>query len=421
MHHYISKSNIVNSYRILLEFILLTTFVGIPLLVIPQATLPAELHKIQIFHSVIELLGLLTIPLLIFDLNSLKKAAGMLRSSLFLFLLTFLSIISISAIFGVDPMKSLIGNYWRNDGLITLAHLVLFAFLTGLLWTKTLRDKALLTISIAAIVNCFVVLGQGFAFTALGWTDLNDWGNAFGATFNQPVFLAGYLATTLPLVGYYFLQRSKILAIAICTLLIITIAITQTWGALLAGLIGLLFIAFQNQKNKKALIAIISFVLFSALVIGTLHTLKNARLEADNRVRIGVSLFQAGSSRPLLGWGWANIDHAFASTNWPFHREEDIYLDKAHSHLLEFFVTTGILGLLLYVGMYYKMFQALHLVKHQSLLENQAFYSAVIASLVSYLIFTQTNITSIATEMIFWCIFGLVSSHRLQKTAFKSK
>ncbi|MBP9782098.1 O-antigen ligase family protein [Candidatus Woesebacteria bacterium] len=354
-------------------------------------------------------------------MSALKKAAGMLRSSLFSLLLLLLCVITISSFAGVDPIKSLLGNYWRNDGLITLAHLVAFAFLVGLLWTKTFGNKVLQAIAIGAIVNCFVALGQAFAFSLLGWTDLNDWGIAFGATFSQPVFLAGYLATTLPLVGHYFLQRSKRLAITICTLLIITIAITQTWGALLAGSIGLLLVTCQNQKKRKTIVVIITIVLISTTVLGTLHTLKNARLEADNRVRIGISLLQAGSSHPMLGWGWANIDHAFASTNWPFHREEDIYLDKAHSHLLEFFVTTGIPGLMLYVGLLFKMFRTLHLAKHKHLIENQVFYSAVIASLTSYLIFTQTNITSIATEMIFWCIFGFATIHTMQKIVFQPR
>ena len=421
MHHIISKSLFVKYYRILVVFGLIASLVVTPLLVIPHSTFPAELLKAQLFQYVIRLLLILTIPLVILDLNLLKKTTVMLRSSLFLFLVLLLCVITASSFEGVDPTKSLMGNYWRNDGLITLAHLVLFAFLSSLLWTKSFGNKVLLAISIGASVNCFVVLSQVFAFIVLGWTDLNDWGSAFGATFNQPVYLGGYLATALPLVGYYFFQRSKIVAIAICALLIVTIAVTQTWGALLAGSIGLLFITFQNQKNKKTIIAIVSFVLITAVVVGTLHSLRNARRDADNRVRIGVSLLQAGLNRPLLGWGWANIDHAFASTNWPFHREEDIFLDKAHSHLLEFFVTTGIPGLLLYVGLLVKMFRALHVTKQKNLELNRVFFSAVTASLVSYFIFSQTNITSIATEMIFWWIFGLASVQTLQKTLSESE
>ncbi len=421
MHHYISKTKIVNSYRIILKFLIFTSFVTIPTLVVPDSALPAELLKIQLFQITTKLIILMTIPLLIFDINSLKKAISILRTPLFSFMGILLGIITFSAYIGVNPIKSLIGNYWRNDGLITLGHLVLFGFAVGLLWKNNLKNKIMLSISIGAIVNCFVALGQALAFTILAWTDLNDWGSAFGATFNQPVFLAGYLATSLPLVGYYFLKKSRLLTIAICTVIIGTIVVTQTWGALLAGCIGLLFVVIQNQKNKKAIITLILFVLLFAVVVGTLHTMKSARLEADNRVRIGVSLLQAGASRPFLGWGWANTDHAFASTNWPFHREEDIYLDKAHSHILEFFVTSGIIGTLLYVFLLVKMLQLLHQTSQKSLVEDQQFSWAILSCLISYLIFSQTNITSIATEMIFWWIFGLASVLNLQMRFFKTE
>lgn len=91
---------------------------------------------------------------------------------------------------------------------------------------------------------------------------------------------------------------------------------------------------------------------------------------------------------------------AVESVSWPVKAFPDVYVDKAHSNLLEILVTTGIFGFLIFLAI---IFRAL----------DQLFGKKVL--LVVFLLFlfhSQTNVISINEELIFWLILGIVGSQR---------
>lgn len=409
MYHYISKYTFVKYYRIVFSFLYCSLFFLVPALMVPWSPVPAELSKGILFNWFVLILLGLTIGQLVFDRPTSSQLKKMFALKTLRILLALMIVLFVSSLLGADPLKSFTGNFARNDGLVSMAYFMVFALITTSQWIHLRKKSVIRWIFAGVFVNLALVFLQSFAVYILGWTDINDWGGSFGATFNQPVFLAGYLATTFPLVFWYITQKSKPASVLFACLIGIALVLTQTWGAILAFLITLVMLIPSHNQHKKTLQKVIYPGVLVSFLLVLLISYSSASIEADNRFRIGFSLLQAGVAKPILGWGWANVDYAFASTNWPFHREVDVYLDKAHSYLLEYFVTTGSIGLVLYLF----LIRQLLIQKHSNQLspstdmQDTTFRLAVHTSMMSYLVFSQTNVTSIATEMLFWWILGL--------------
>ena len=95
----------------------------------------------------------------------------------------------------------------------------------------------------------------------------------------------------------------------------------------------------------------------------------------------------------MFGWGWSNFAAAFAAVDWPVPVQNDVYVDKAHSSLLEVLVSTGIVGFsfyLLILGLMTKRLSGEYLLMF-----------------ILWLVHSQTNIISISEELVFWILVGV--------------
>ena len=106
-----------------------------------------------------------------------------------------------------------------------------------------------------------------------------------------------------------------------------------------------------------------------------------------------------------MGYGWANVDYAFETGGWPMRFNNDVYVDKAHSEILEVLVTTGIPGLLIYLSFLSFFLNGL-ITKYQKS-NNKLWNFTLISGVVLYLFHSQTNVISIVEEIVFWLILGL--------------
>lgn len=354
-------------------------------------------------------------------ITSITKIQKRKINLLFIFICIFISV-SISVSFlGVDFPKSFWGNYWRADGLITLFHLVGLFFLLFLFWNDTWQKPTFLAIALGSIGTSIWAISTYFAIHVLNFGWLDVWRGPIGVSFGQPNFLAGYLTITFPFLAYFaYAQKGKLRFLWIITILIQFAAIAATLskgGALgiAAFVLGTLFII--TNKTKWAILLIlaiafggISYLLFLLAQPSTLGQLEHGKgFIFEGRPRIFVKALIASESRPLTGWGWANFDYAFQSVDWPVKIEKDAYVDKAHTTILEILVTTGVIGLVFYllvVG--YSFFKFYYLSK-----END-WYKFAFLSLLLIFIHQQTNITSIAEDVVFWLLLGVLASSNSQ-------
>lgn len=106
-----------------------------------------------------------------------------------------------------------------------------------------------------------------------------------------------------------------------------------------------------------------------------------------------------------MGYGWANVDYAFEEIEWPLSTTDDIYLDKAHSEILETLVTTGVVGLVIYLVIV--VFLLKKSIKNMIQSKNGVWEFTILSVLILYLFHSQTNIISIAEQMFFWFVVGI--------------
>ncbi len=362
-------------------------FLGIIITILfwwPNAAVPFEVPKVIFFQYFVKILTL------IFAFASLTKPKlWKIDKKLGLVLVIFLIWSTISSLFGVDIPKSFIGNYYRNDGLLTLYHLVGFSFLINFFWKENFKKSSSLSFFISSIILSFITMYEII---------IHKFGLGTAATFGNPNFLAGYLAVSLPFSFYLFKERG----IIIPALAIILIGANSAILALILFLI-LYLVFFANFKFKKYLILLFSF-LFGLIIIfwSRNYYLENLKVfNTEGRVRIFRNVLTGFAKRPILGYGWSNVDYAFDSNVWPLKFDwHDIYVDKAHSELLEILTTTGIPGLIIYLIFIFLVFRKVSLEK------DKLWKFTLLSILILYLFHSQTNVISIAEQMIFWLVVG---------------
>jgi O-antigen ligase len=381
----------------------------LPFIFWPKAEIAYELPKVWFFQRWVELLCLAGL----FYFRSLKKRKINLTLTVLIAALFIAAMISSLA--GVDPVKSIWGNYYRDDGLITLVHLIILFLVVSLYWDnswKTWFSRAVVIGSwLTGLYSCWL----GFRLFILKDLSTPNWYGEIGGFFGNPNFLAGYLLVTLPF-AYYWLQTTKHRWLGILGLLTQLGAIGLTFSVM--GIVGVgLFVVYSifGQISKPWLKKIFLLVIFVTVIVGGFflkdkiffQESSNQGYIAQSRQRIVVKLLLASLKRPILGWGWANVDNAFESVIYPYPMKNDIYLDKAHSTLLEILVTTGIIGLLIYI---YMIVISLKLIFQKLKTEkNEMWWKTVLVTFVIWFLHAQTNVISINEEVIFWVILGVIS------------
>lgn len=336
------------------------------------------------------------------------------------FISGFIIVSIVSAFLGVDFTKSLWGNYYRGDGLMTLIHLAGLFLLLTLLWQEKWKKYTAMSISFGAFITSIWAVVSGIRFFVFGDVSVAHWidGN-IGVSFGQPKFLAGYLLVSLPFTIFLFKSSKnvKLQLLYLISIIIQTIAITFTksWGGMLGiGLLATLIVLLCANFQKWILLLFsVLFVVISFFVIYT-KVYQSRGFVAEGRERIVRKILLGTFKRPLIGWGWANADYAFESVDWPIHIDHDVYVDKAHSMILEVFATTGIAGLIFYllilVRLGYKLFISLR-IKNKKYLWHETLFLVFIL----YIFHSQTNVISIGEEIIFWVILGISSGLTKEK------
>lgn len=376
-----------------------------PLVIWPWAKIPYELPRVWFLLRFIELL-------VVSGLIIIAKTGEIKKTNYRLILLSavFLAVAIISSIWGANFPKSVFGNFYRGDGLITLLHLIAFSLIISLVWDRSYSILVSYAITLGSFLTSVLTLTMSFLVIGLGMNSLPHWENrAVGATFGNPNLLAGYLVVTMPLIIYLFQKsnksRQKLFWLIVLIIQVLAIIATNSWGGLLGIILGISgWLMMRNKFWTK-----IYIVLIILSILGEIFIIFNQQrvtgFVAESRERIVRKILLAVSQRPLLGYGWANTDYAFASSEWPIRLQHDVYVDKAHSTILEVLAATGLIGLFVYSSiiiktgrlLYGKIFQNMH---------DKFWPKTLLLVFLLYFFHSQTNVISIAEELIFWLVLG---------------
>lgn len=288
--------------------------------------------------------------------------------------------------------KTLWGQYYRYQGLVTMLAYIDFYFLASRFGSNKILHGL---ISLGAIVNGFYILLWGVLFNFFHLPVYTFNGRAAG-NFGNPNFAAGYLSIALP----YLLVQPKIKRWQkICLVLVFLGALmfTQSRSGILAFL--LVNVLYWLRETKQKMAAIIP-----TLIIGlaALWFLIPRYSPFSNQLTVWGKAATAISQRPFIGYGLERFEVGFKNTLIP-NKDFDLYnvrFDKAHNEILEQGVAGGTITMLLYI------FLIIIAIKLLRKAEQSPWTEANLLAMVAFLVVSQLNVLNINEYLFFYLIIA---------------
>jgi len=366
-----------------------TLFLITPLVFFSKTSELFEFNKIIfIYICSIFLLGLFLFNL-IFNKYKLKFS--------FLDIITLIFLLSqiLSTIFSIDRHTSIFGYYGRfNGGLVSIiAYITIYLSIKYLFILNNVQSLLKTSIFSSILVIFWGLPGKfGYDLSCFLFTgQLNNgcWTNQFHpdqrmfSTLGQPNWLGAYLAVNF-LFGLFFFIRSiniksrcqKIVWFLYLILNFSGILFTRSRSSLLALFIGIaIFVFLHFIRVKRSLgisiliiIGLLIFVTvngvdFSKTITSVFSSKKNISTQT-NKFNVGVTdsfdirqivwegAIKLGNRYPLFGSGVETFAYAYYFVRPQSHNltsEWDYLYNKAHNEYLNYYATTGVVGIVTYI------------------------------------------------------------------------
>lgn len=348
--------------------------VGTPALFFPYITV-----KNFAFRIVVEFV------LLAYVLLALREPKYRPRGSLLMWsALAFVLWMGVATLFSADPEKSFWSNFERMEGYVGLLHLfVYFVIASAVLSAANLWERFLnTTVGASVIMGCIALL-QLFGVVAISSQSGPRVDTTFGNAIYTAVYMLVHVFLTLFLIAQARGRGGRSLAwwytfygIAL-VLQVVTLYYTQTRGALLGLVVGLLVVGlyivlFARGKEYAGLRRVAAGGLAAVILLAggffaarntsfveqnpTLARLASISLEdATTQARlfyIWPMALKGIAERPIAGWGQENFSFVFNKNYAPAMFNQEQWFDRAHNQFLDWFLAGGIPAGLLYLALY---------------------------------------------------------------------
>lgn len=347
-----------------------------------------------------------------------------------IFLILFFLFAVISSVWGENLSYSFWSKHERMTGLLMWLHLLAF-FLVA---SSTLRKKDW-TIVFAVSVFVGVILSF-IAFSPQNSGGLTQFMGK-GATIGNSSFLGTYLIFNLFFALYLVFTSKKGLKVysGVCFLIIflglISIQARAATVSFLGGLVLLLFLwlIFCQQGNLRRLgfsLLIIYIILAVSFAFFVFQPESFARKGVVSKIAdplyaetlggrfiVWKTAWQGFLQKPFLGWGLESFEYVFAKNYNPClgtpECGDNIWYDRAHNIILDTLVERGLLGLLLYIGIFLAVFYILWLNYFRGLVS--FWIPGVFGTLlVSYFVQNLTVFDMISSYLAFFLVLGFAAS-----------
>jgi len=330
-----------------------------------------------IFKLAVEFLFVIYLIFLLVKKQLTTYNLQLTTSPIALSLISFWVIMALATIFSVQQEFSIWGNIYKNQGLMTWTHYVLFFFLLiGFLKEKRYWDL---------FVHTAIIVGGIIGLITLWQALQNGFDSRPASTLNNPDYLAAYLVLLLPITLAFFLKNKSYILGSALAIQFLALIFTQTRGGYLGIAVAVfIFISLYLAHNKKGskrkiflrlatflIILLTTYYLLLTTGVGQSFQQKlpgftDKFLDRQTIVRnIGPRLeawqtgWQGMLKRPLLGYGPENFFVAFdehysgSQDRGGSLAEEgslwESWFDKAHNFIFDIGATTGFLGLFAYI------------------------------------------------------------------------
>ena len=330
---------------------------------------------------------------------------------------------TLAALLSAERSLSVWGSYERSQGWLTLlSYYLLFLLVAARLHTSSQADH----LAQAMVVTAVPLVALGAA-QALDWAPLalhTDARSPVYATLGRANFLGAYLALLLPLtLALACTARAWPGRLAAAVLLggeVVLIGLTRARSAWLAAGVALALFGgvwFWSRLRARGRIWQVAVVAAGAmgLVGGLAAALWAGRAggSAAARLTIWRVLLPLLAQRPLLGYGPDTLELVFPAVFPPelvYYQGRGILVDRAHNLLLDWAMTTGLIGVLaqsvffaLFFGLTWRAAQRTPDGRQRALLAGclAAVGGAVVGNLASF------DVTATATATVLLLALGV--------------
>jgi O-antigen ligase/cytochrome c-type biogenesis protein CcmH/NrfG len=320
---------------------------------------PFIVPKTVFFRIIVDILLIAYVFLVVANRKYLPKITPLkIAVSIFILVTLFTSLIT-----GYNPAKSFWSVFERMTGILTFLHLfAFFVILTSVFREKKQWEKILTVSAIVGALICFNV-----------WTSTEGVTRGGGSLGNTS-FMAGYLLfniffTLILLLTKEGLGRLGYAALLIILVLGLFISQEPCRGAILALAIALVFLAlgylgfrvFTSGKNSYKKGFVVFIIALFLIGVGLLQTdyMKDKiqklwdSSSIQSRIVVWHISWEGWKERFWLGWGEDNFSTTFSKHYDPvLPLTRDMWYDRAHNIVLDVGVSSGIVGLVSYLGIF---------------------------------------------------------------------
>ena len=411
-----SEPFLVNIIRIGTYLILLT-----PLILLGKAYFPFVGPKSLYFMGLCQIIFFVWLYLA-FKRKEYRPKLNFILISFSLFLIVLI----LSSVFGIDFSRSFWSKYERMTGLLMWLHLFGFFLVASSTFKKSDWKKIfIVTALISLLISCFSILEH----LGVKQFKLSD---REGFTLGNTSFLGSYLLFNVFLAFYLFVKEKKLLILKIlysCIIIlgILAIYLQSARAALVStiagfGLIFLLWLCFESKIKiirglSKIVLTISIITILGSIVLlylpnNPVHN-KFGEITTQSRFANWEIAEKATLERPLLGSGPENYTVIFTKFFNPSlfisQYGGEIWFDRTHNIILDTLCTTGILGLVSYLGLFFYMFLVLKKKYFNEKTIDFWTFSIFIALPTAYFIQNLTVFDMVASLMMFSLILGFVA------------
>ncbi len=338
-----------------------------PLIVTKFLFFPFITGKNFFFRIVVEIIASLWLIMAVYDKRYRPK-----KSWILYFFSVFVAVLVLATIFGANPYRSFWSNFERMEGLITYLHLFAYFLILSISLNKEKLWKIFFNISLG--VSFFVAIYGLLQLT--GTLAIHQSDVRLDATLGNASYLAIYMVFHIFIALWLFLKDRnwyRWFYIPVTVLETVILYYTATRGAIL-GFVGGLFLSLLIislfSESKKIKIAAVSFigaiVLFAGVfflvkdsdfvrhspVLSRFSSISMSDLGTQSRFVVWKISWEGFKEKPIFGWGPENYNLVFNKYYEPVLWAQEPWFDRAHNVFFDKLTTSGILGLLAYLGLF---------------------------------------------------------------------
>ncbi len=352
---------------------LLVASLLVPVIVIPDFFFPYVVPRNIFFRVLIEVATAALVLALCFG----RKTLDLRGEPIFWSLVAFLAAATLSALFSPARTHSFFGDFERMGGVWAWLHLVLFFLLL-----RTLRDEDWVWLLNGALaVSLFVSVSIVAQHSQLAFANPSaDTVTASSTAVGNAGLLAAYLLVNIALAGYLASEsvRYRLLYLSAGGLNLLALVAAENRstvvGLVLGAIVGGIIYAAVSTNSRKRWIAVSIPATLAVVVIGVAAVIKSfptsavardaptvlQRLALTNpagsdgsRTMQWRAAIEGFKDRPLLGYGPENHNLV-----WSAHFDPGIYrsgtdiFDRTHNQFLETLATTGLVGIVAFLGIW---------------------------------------------------------------------